>query len=231
MSVFPTVLLFDIDGTLITTAGAGRLALDRALEVATGRAGLIVHTNLAGATDRGAIRAALRNGNLDADDAAVDAVLAVYLPCLVAALADVESRVHPGVTAVLETVCSVPGVAVGLGTGNIVLGARAKLEPFGLWDRFEFGGFGDDGELRADLIRCGAERGAAQLGLSRSDTRVVIIGDSTRDVEAANAIGAECLGVGTSGSDLVDLYVTGAKLAVDNLAHPDVLGFLLGRAS
>jgi phosphoglycolate phosphatase-like HAD superfamily hydrolase len=226
MSVRPRVLLFDIDGTLITTAGAGRAALDRAVAAATGRAGLLRDENLAGATDRGAIRRGLRRGGLPEDDDAIDAVLAVYLPCLDASLAEVTTRVHPGVTALLDTLSDQDAVAIGLGTGNIAEGARRKLQPVGLWDRFAFGGFGDDGELRADLIRAGAIRGAAVLGVPMEAARVVVIGDSVHDVDAALAIGARCVAVGTSGTDLVDLAARGAHLVVETLADPEVAAFL-----
>ena len=76
-------------------------------------------------------------------------------------------------------------------------GARLKLARVGIDEPFAFGGFGCDAEDRVELIRNGAESGAAQLGAPREDCRVVVIGDTPKDVEAAKAIGAACIGVGT----------------------------------
>src|SRR6185295_3780747 len=105
--------------------------------------------------------------------------------------------VYPGVHEILAAVRDTPGVAVGLGTGNIKKGAYAKLVPGGLHAHFAFGGFGCDHEDRGELLRAGARRGAEALGVPLDDCRVVVIGDTPRDVAAAQKLGAECIGVGT----------------------------------
>jgi len=117
---------------------------------------------------------------------------------------------------------------VGLGTGNIREGARVKLERVRLYQHFDFGGFGDDHELRPELIRVGAERGARALGLPLGAVRVVVIGDTPKDVAAALAIGAEAIGVGTGSFRPQALLQAGATHAFDTLEHPGALEAVLG---
>ena len=119
-------------------------------------------------------------------------------------------------------------LALGLGTGNVEAGARAKLARVALDGAFAFGGFGDDHEDRALLVRAGAERGAARLDRPLDACRVVIIGDTPRDVAAARAIGAECLAVATGGATAEVLRAAEPTRLVADLTHPSVPAFLAG---
>src|SRR5687767_5274768 len=94
-------------------------------------------------------------------------------------------RVHAGIRESLDHLAGLTEVALGLGTGNIREGARLKLERVDIYSPFAFGGFGCDHEDRVQLIRRGAERGAQKLGLPMSECRVVVIGDTPKDVAAA----------------------------------------------
>jgi phosphoglycolate phosphatase-like HAD superfamily hydrolase len=136
--------------------------------------------------------------------------------------------VHSGVEAVLDASAAVPNVAIGLGTGNVRAGARAKLERLGLHHRFAFGGFGCDHEVRARLLGIGAERGAAHLGRPLDACRVVVIGDTPRDVAAARAIAAEVVAVATSAFTVDALRAAGATAAFPDLAAEGVLEAVLG---
>lgn len=224
----PTVLLFDIDGTLVTTGGAGRRAMTRAFEALTGRDDATGFP-FAGMTDRAIVRAGLRNVGCDDDDDAVARVLALYLELLEG---EVESAsrygVYPGVVPALDAAARAERTAIGLGTGNVRTGARIKLSRVGLDSRFGFGGFGCDHEDRAELLRAGAERGAALLGLDRGECRVVVVGDTVRDVDAALAIGAEVVAVGTGGEELAVLRARGATFVVRDLHEPGAIDLLLG---
>lgn len=226
----PTVLLFDIDGTLISTGGAGRRAISRAFEVLHKRADACSTFSSDGMTDKAIVRLGLVEIGQEPSDANIDALLAMYVTCLgetVGAVADADYIVHPGMRAAVDA-SLIAGCAVGLGTGNIREGARVKLERVGLFSKFNFGGFGDDHELRPELIRAGADRGAQQLGVKREDARVVIIGDTPKDVFAALAIGAECIGVGTGAHGIDELRDVGAKWAFNSLADEGALRALLG---
>jgi phosphoglycolate phosphatase-like HAD superfamily hydrolase len=176
-----------------------------------------------GMTDRLIVRQALVHIGAEDSEAAIDRVLDGYLDVLreeVSACSDDRYRVHAGMHAAIDG-ARARGVAVGLGTGNIRAGARVKLERVGLGEAFGFGGFGCDAEHRVELIRIGAERGAAALGAPLADCRVVIIGDTPKDVAAAQAIGAECVGVGTGHYAPAALVACGATAAFPDLADPD----------
>jgi phosphoglycolate phosphatase-like HAD superfamily hydrolase len=143
----PTVLLFDLDGTLVSTGGAGRRAIEAAFTDLFGRGDACSHLDFSGMTDRAIARSALAAIEVAPTDAAIQSVLARYVERLDEALAaSRDFRVLAGVHEVLDTAARREQVAVGLGTGNIVAGARKKLAVCGLWERFAFGGFADDSE-------------------------------------------------------------------------------------
>lgn len=217
----PTVLLFDIDGTLITTGGAARRALEVTLGEVLGVREFRAEFPFGGMTDRAIMRQSLEQGGRQPSESDIDRVIDLYLSRLDAALAEASHyAVHDGVIDVLEAAKGHAGVAVGLGTGNVERGARIKLDRVGLNPYFPFGGFGCDAESRPALIRAGAERGAARLGRSVEECRVVVIGDTPRDVDAAHANGFECVAVGTGGAVAAELASTPAEWLFETLAQP-----------
>jgi phosphoglycolate phosphatase len=223
------VLLWDIDGTLVTTGGAGRRAVERAFERQHGRGDACDLIRFDGMTDRSITRLGLEAIGIEATDMAIDALLAIYVESLRDELRQSTPdnyRIHSGVEAALAAAAE-RGMAQGLGTGNIVEGARLKLEHVGLYRHFGFGGFGSDHELRVELIRVGAERGAQQLGRRREECRVVVIGDTPKDIDAARGIGAESLGVGTGSFSAEALRQHGATYAFDDLSAAGALAALL----
>ena len=224
----PTVLLFDIDGTLVTTGGAGRRAMEGAFERVTGKRDA-TRFPFAGMTDRAIVRVGLQNTGHDAGEASISLLLASYIELLVDEVRIAASYgVYPGIVEALDTARARADTAVGLGTGNVREGARIKLSRVGLYERFAFGGFGCDDEDRAALLAKGAARGAELLGRPRAECRVVVIGDTVRDVDAGLAIGAEVLAVGTGGEDLARLSERGATWAFADLGTPGALDALLG---
>jgi phosphoglycolate phosphatase-like HAD superfamily hydrolase len=226
-----TVLLFDIDGTLVSTGGAGRRALERAFGAEHGRPDALAHIRLDGMTDPAIVRAGLSHIQVPFSTIALDALLARYLEFLedeVAQVPPARYRTHEGMRAALDQISGRPQVAVGLGTGNVRAGARIKLRRAALDGFFSFGGFGCDAEGRPELIRRGAERGASQLGIPLGDCRVVVIGDTPNDVSAAHTVGAECVGVGTGSFRPEELRACGAKHAFPDLGAPGALEALLG---
>jgi phosphoglycolate phosphatase len=224
----PTVLLFDIDGTLVSTGGAGRRSMDRAFLEHSGTAD-VLDFSFAGMTDPAIVRLGLSRAGRPADPDAIAAVLASYLRVLSEEVAAAEAFVvHLGVERALAEASAWAGYAIGLGTGNIRDGARVKLGRAGLFERFAFGGFGCDSEDRAELLAVGADRGAALLGTPRAECRVVVIGDTPKDVAAAHAIGAEAVGVGTGPYSARDLTECGARWAFSSLEDEGALGVLRG---
>ena len=227
----PTVLLFDIDGTLITTGGVGRAALEHAFQKLYGGGRTYLTFRLDGMTDRAIVRGGLANiGHLPSPEEVV-AVLKEYVARLeeeVAAADPKTYRLHRGMQEAVE-VSTTAGCAVGLGTGNIKPGAKVKLAKVGIFDRFAFGGFGCDHEERTELIRRGAQRGAEKLGVPLQECRVVVIGDTPKDVAAAKGIGAECVGVATGSFSVQQLIDAGATAAFTDLAEAGALNAVLGR--
>lgn len=224
----PLIVLFDIDGTLVTCGGAGRRAMERAFdEQALARS--TSDFSFGGMTDRAIVREALVRGGRDVDDTLLAATLERYLAHLADELTRAAGyRVLEGVRETLDAleaeVARGRRIAIGLGTGNLVRGAELKLRVSDLWRRFDFGGFGSDHEDRARLLDHGRARGAAKLGLSSDDAITVVIGDTPRDVSAARAIGARCIAI-ASGSfardTLLDADVTLDSMREVTLGHLD----------
>ena len=164
------------------------------------------------------------------DAAAIDGVLDRYLVRLAdEVLRTAAYRVHAGVVDVLAWLQREERIAIGLGTGNVRKGAYAKLARGSLDGSFAFGGFGCDAEDRTELLRVGAGRGAEALGVALDDCRIVVIGDTPKDVAAAHGIGAECIGVGTGGFEPRALLALGAGSAFATLEEDGVRDALRGR--
>jgi phosphoglycolate phosphatase-like HAD superfamily hydrolase len=223
----PTVFLFDIDGTLISTGGAGRRAMVGAFTRRHARPD-VCDFPFGGMTDRAIVRTGIAALGHEPDEAAIDQLIGDYLALLEVELLRAEgARVHAGVHETLDHLAPLPGAAIGLGTGNVIEGARHKLRHLGLDHRFAFGGYGSDHEGRPELLQIGADRGAARLGLPRSACRVVVIGDTPRDIAAARAIGAVCLAVATGNFPLDELRSHHPDLALPDLTPPEARRLLV----
>ncbi len=218
------LVLFDIDGTLVDTGGAGRRAIEAAARTLYGRHDLFDDVSFDGATDRAICRAAVRKLDRPFDEAEIDRLLDAY----VSLLADEVARsprygVYPGVEALAAAMES-RGVLLGLGTGNIEQGARVKLERGKLNRYFSFGGFGDDAEDRGTLIRMGLRRGEQILG--RRAKQAWVIGDTPKDHAAARVAGAKVVLVATGRYTLAELQACGPDLCVETLEDRRVLSLL-----
>ncbi len=224
-----TVLLFDIDGTLISTGGAGRRSMELAFDAVHQRPDAFEGARFGGMTDRAIVRQGLARIAAAVTEEAITELIAKYLEYLaqeVPRIADEKYIVHAGMREAIEAGRK-RGAAIGLGTGNVRDGARIKLQRVGLYDAFLFGGFGDDHELRPELIRRGAERGSAHLKIELAQARVIVIGDTPHDITAAHAIGARCLAVTTGGFAVEALTAAGADWVFADLESPGALDVLL----
>ncbi len=222
----PTLLLFDIDGTLLTCGGAGQAAMRRTFDALYG-APDACQFSYAGRTDLGIIAEALIRAGQPADPQTVRRTAHSYLGALREALPEAAGfSVLPGVRALLAALPPTPTRAVGIGTGNWREGAALKLAHADLSAHFSFGGYGSDAHDRAALLWVGAARGAEQLGVPVDACRVVVIGDTPLDVSAAQAIGADCLAVSTGPYPAERLQ--GATLCVPELTDPRAADWLAG---
>ncbi len=206
--------LLDIDGTLLLSGGAGSLALDQAFEDLFGLRGAMAQVRCDGKTDILIAREVLGPRGLDSPEN-IRRVLARYLDHLPGNLARATGfHLMPGAAECLELMRA-RGLPLGLATGNLEAGARAKLARGGLDSYFAFGGFGSDAEDRAELVRVAIARGREHVGDSRADA--VVIGDTPRDIAAARAASALGVGVASANYDRAALEAAGAELVLDSL--------------
>jgi phosphoglycolate phosphatase len=220
------LVLFDIDGTLLWTDGAGRRAIHRALLDEAGAAGPIESYRFDGKTDPQIVRELLTlAGHPEAgDDARIQAVCRRYVDHLRAELAKPTqtTQLMAGIVELLDALRPLEaagGALVGLLTGNLAPGAALKLRSAGLDpERFRVGAYGSDSATRADLPGVAAERAAALTGRTFAGPDVVIVGDTPQDVACGRPIGARSVAVATGFYDVAALRAAGATYVFETLA-------------
>jgi phosphoglycolate phosphatase len=195
------IVLFDIDGTILWSDGAGRRAMQRALTTAFGSSGS-PHYRYDGKTDMQIVRDLMRlEGHEDAIiDARMNVLLEDYVSGLHEELETRSTQVHrfDGVLELLDALEARPDRTLGLLTGNIEVGARAKLRAAGIDpSRFTVCAFGSDHEVRGELPAIAQRRAKEQLGLQVGGDALVIIGDTPADIDCTRAIGARAIAVAT----------------------------------
>jgi phosphoglycolate phosphatase-like HAD superfamily hydrolase len=226
----PRVLLFDIDLTMVRTAGAGRSAMDVAFAELFGVEKATEGIQFDGRTDRGIFFECLERFGLGGEALLPNFQRACegYLQALPGWISQKGGIVLPGVRELLAELTA-ENAALGLATGNLRRGAAQKLGHFGLWDAFAGGGFGDDYTVRAGLVRAGIEEMAAKLGVAPEACDVIVVGDTPLDIEAAHGGGARAMGVGTGRFTPEELKEAGAEFAVTDLSETaSVMEMLLG---
>lgn len=206
-----TVVLFDLDGTVLTfdggAPGPGRVSMGRASREVCGEDHTI-GLRFAGGTDRAIARAILERGGLPFDEPNVTRLLDAYLRELERELGRRSYRPLGDVAGAVAALASA-GACVGIATGNVRAGARLKLASAGLADVFtlERGGYGCDHELRPEVVRAAIARcGGGDV--------VVVVGDTEHDVTAARAVGAKAVGVAMNESSRRELEAAGADVIV-----------------
>jgi len=220
------LVAFDIDGTLISTQGAGMRAFYRAFQSVLNISvdGGVIRPD--GMTDPLIVKEILKHfGMADQwSENTRDALFSSYLSCLEEEMSRARElkliRVLPGVAALLEAMSKQPDFAVGLVTGNLERGAIIKLKYAGLDRYFGFGGFGSDSEDRTELTRVGLRRGAQLAGEDRVKGAFVI-GDTPLDIIHGHAAGATVIAVASAGYGIDDLQAHNPDLAVPDLTEAD----------
>lgn len=211
-------VLFDIDGTLITTGGAGAVAWRRAFEELHGTPLDIREVTESGMTDPEVGRVALRNIlGRDPDGRELAAAMGHYLRHLSAAVDEADGyRVMPGVEELLERLVD-DGHLLGLTTGNVEAAAHIKLARAGLNRFFSFGGYGSDSRERTELTRSALERGRLVSGGTLIESSCISVGDTPRDVAAGHGAGIEVVGVATGNFTVDQLRDAGANYAISTV--------------
>jgi phosphoglycolate phosphatase len=230
------LVLFDIDGTLLSTQGAGARAFRRAMLEVYGETGPIDEYEFHGRTDPQIARELLRMAGFQ--DAAIDAGLPAlwdaYLRELEVELGRPENgtRVLAGVPPLLDALHATGDHLVALLTGNIEPGARLKLGSAGLWDRFDFGAYGSDDERRDRLPAVAVGRARDRTGLDFRGRDIVIIGDTPFDVSCGRSLGVWAVAVATGKHTPRELADVGADVVLTDLADTDrALAAIEGRAA
>ncbi len=224
------LLLFDIDGTILLTGGAGRRAVLEAGQGLFGAAFSVEGVSFGGALDPLIFRELLERNGVDARTADEAAYRVAYLQALERNLAHdgADLRLMPGFPHLLDELRGRPDVVVGLLSGNYREGARLKLAAAAIEiDRFPVTAFGDDGPDRPALVRRAIDRHVAIYGNGLEPRDVIVIGDTPHDVSCARAHGCRSLAVATGTHSAAALREAGADLVVADLADPTPLRRLL----
>lgn len=223
----PKLLLFDIDGTLVLTGGAGIRAMNRAGEAVLGTRDLLAGVQVAGRTDWIILHESLRNIGCDLNGSLFARLRDAYVSNLHEEIGEAgqgAKGVMPGVRDLLARLQGRDDVLLGLLTGNFAESARIKLEHFDLWHYFRCGAFGDDAPDRNALVPFAVRRARA-CGLACVPyTDVFVIGDTPHDVACAQAVGATPVAVATGSYTVEQLARTGAHIVLKDLS--DTGGFL-----
>jgi phosphoglycolate phosphatase len=221
------LVLFDIDGTLLLSDGAGRRAMEGALAQVFGSAG-DARYHYDGKTDRQIVRELMRREGHDDDaiDARLDDVLAGYLERVRRELATGARRVTrlPGVPELLDALEARDDVVLGLLTGNIAEGAAAKLAAAAIdMTRFRVNAFGSDHEHRPRLPEIAQSRMREQLGVHLAGDAIVVIGDTPADIDCARSVGARTIAVATGRYSVDELAEHAPSAVFADLSDTDAV--------
>ena len=221
------VVLFDIDGTILRSGGVGRIAMERALTRTFGSPGSNEY-RYDGKTDRQIVRETMRMVGLTDEeiDEQMEKLLEAYIGGLHEELGSGRRTIHvyPGVLELLDELEREVNVVLGLLTGNIQEGAKAKLGAAGIdFSRFKVNAFGSDHEERPELPGIAQRRAREMLGAEIAGNRLVVIGDTPADIRCGEAIGARAIGVATGRYTVDELSEHGAYAVFETLADTDAV--------
>lgn len=216
--------LFDIDGTLVDTGGAGMKALQEAAIERFGDTG--PELDLAGSTDSGIVVNMLAHFGVPEHPDELERFYGFYLERLEWNLVHggFSGGVLPGAEDLLDRLAAGGAATVGLLTGNIAGGAAAKMRHYGLDHHFGFGAYGCDHADRNLLGPVALERAAEHSGRTFSPEETLVIGDTPKDIACAHAMGARCLAVATGSFSAEELRDAGADKVIEGLDSVDLAG-------
>jgi phosphoglycolate phosphatase-like HAD superfamily hydrolase len=222
------LILWDIDGTILHSTGAGVTALREAFTGTFGIAGSFDGIDFAGRTDKLIIRQIFSRYSIEYTQVNFDRFIDAYIAALPRSLVECRARVLPGVADILNSAAGRPDVAQGLLTGNVRRGAQVKLGHHGLWEMFPVGAFADDAEHRSELGPHALRRARGHWGVDFPPESVWIVGDTPHDISCARAFGARVLTVATGGSKSADLALHAPDAVLEDLRSPAAFWEALG---
>ncbi len=212
------LLLFDIDGTLLASGGAGIRALEAAATEQFGD-GNLRGIDIAGRTDSLIARQVLVRQGLEATPERIAAFVDCYLGHLTTLLPQVEGHLLPGVVRLLETLKAREDFILALLTGNVARGAELKLAHYGVWHFFEFGAYADDHHDRNELGPAARTRAREIHGVDFPPERIYVLGDTPHDIACGKAIGARVIAVASGKHTRADLAAHAPEFIFDDLCN------------
>jgi phosphoglycolate phosphatase-like HAD superfamily hydrolase len=222
------LLLFDIDGTLIHSGGAGMEALKHVLAERHGIKDDLEDIEIAGMTDSGIVISILKKHKIPATSENIAAFLDSYVHFLSLELPRRKGNLLPGVLELLERLKSRENIVLALLTGNVSRGAQLKLEHYGVWHFFEFGAFADDHHDRNQLGPFARARAKERHGREFSAAEIDVIGDTPRDIACGKALGARTIAVSTGTWSREELEKHDPDFLIDDFSDVDRLIDTLG---
>ena len=215
------LLLWDIDGTLVNTAGAGVESLKRMVRERFGSEDDLSDIEIAGKTDAAILRDILRKYKVEPTEAKISEFGDDYLGGLETELPRCAGRVLPGISELLTRLKERSQIVLGLLTGNLERGAKMKLEHYGLWQFFEFGAFADDHHDRNELGAFARTRAREKQGHDFDAADIDVIGDTGHDIECGKAFGARTIAVATGSWPRERLAAQNPDFLFDDLSAVD----------
>lgn len=222
------LFLFDIDGTLLQSGGAGEKALRLGIRDRFGLEEDLAGIEIAGRTDSGIARQFLAKHGLPASAENLEGFFEAYLNRLGQLLPHSSGRLLPGIRPLLEALHGQPDAALGLLTGNLARGAELKLTQYGIWHFFPFGAYADDHHDRNQLGHFARRRAFQHHGVDFQPQAIFVLGDTPHDITCARAIGARAVAIATGRYSRHELARCAPDLLFDDLSDLEgVLGALM----
>ena len=223
MTTAHKLFLFDIDGTLLTSGGAGERALRLGFRDRFGIDDDLSSIEIAGRTDSGIVREMLAAHRLPATPENIAAFLDGYLHHLAQEIPRTPGRLLPGILPLLDALQPRADIVLALLTGNLARGAEIKLRHYDVWHYFEFGAFADDHHDRNQLGPFAQARARAQRGIEFPPERIFVLGDTPHDIACARAIGAKAIAIATGKFSQADLAAQTPDFLFEDLGDLDAV--------
>lgn len=217
------LLLFDIDGTLITSGGAGENALRLGIKDRFGIDDDLRGIEIAGRTDSGIARQFFAKHSLPDTPGNTASFFEGYLTHLPRMLSEKDGRLLPGIVPLLDALTAQDDVILALLTGNLERGAKLKLTHYGVWDYFEFGAYADDHHDRNQLGHFARTRAKERHGVEFPPEHIYILGDTPHDITCARAIGAKAVAIATGQFTRAQLAEHAPDFLFDDLGNVDAV--------
>jgi len=220
-------ILFDIDGTIMDSGGAGTRAMDTAFMELFSVRNAFQTISMAGKTDMQILREGCELHSIDYSDGVIPEFYRIYARCLKENMNSAGGHVKPGIREALRLLHSKEECILGLLTGNIEEGARIKLDFFGLNEYFNIGAFGNDDEDRDRLLPIAVDKLFKSNSLHVSFSDCIVIGDTPRDISCSKPYGAFSVAVATGPYSSSTLSEAGADVVLNDLADTKALMSIL----